>query len=58
MRTQDVFAAIRALGSISVRRRDGEWRIVPHHLSEECAYYTDDNEDAVVTAARMARECR
>lgn len=55
MRVSDVFSGIRALGTISVRRFEGEWRIVPHSQGEPQAYYTDDNEDALCTAVRMHR---
>ena len=45
---------------MSVRRVDGEWRITPAELhgtrkGEDVAYYTDDNEDALLTLVSMRR---
>lgn len=47
---------------IHVTRSDGEYRLVPMELvssrdhGEAVAYYTDDKDDAVLTAASMRRE--
>lgn len=46
---------------IHVSRVDGEWRLVCNeHMNtrheEPCAYYTDDNDDAYMTAVAMRRK--
>lgn len=46
---------------IAVSKKLGEWRLVLHEFvgtkrAESTAYYTDDNEDAILTAIRMRRD--
>jgi hypothetical protein len=53
MNTTQTMAAIRALG-LAVARHDGEWRINHRGGSEDTAYYTTDNDDALGTARLMA----
>jgi hypothetical protein len=53
MNTAQTMAAIRALG-LAVVRHDGEWRINHRGGSEDTAYYTTDNDDALGTAQLMA----
>lgn len=38
-----------ALRGVSIRKRDGEYRVNAHGAPEETAYYTDDLEDAYLT---------
>lgn len=52
-----------AMNDMCCGKRDGEWRISFPELqrnparAEATAYYTDDNEDAALTAAAMRRQC-
>lgn len=50
---KDTMAAIRALGNITVNRRDGEWRVNFRGEDENTAYYTNDADDALGTAKLM-----
>lgn len=47
------------INRMTFHRRDGEYRVAPQELhgddQERAAYYTDDLEDAVLTAGMMRR---
>lgn len=60
LRQKDVFAQIRALGGMTVKRDEaGEFRVtftgIPKERAEELAYYTDDLDDLLSTAQDMKR---
>lgn len=56
---KQLFEQVRAL-NLTIGCKYGEYRIAPKGLSkqrtEDCAYYTDDREDALNTARHMAQK--
>jgi hypothetical protein len=49
---KEAFKLIRSMGA-HVRREAGEWRVNIPGGNEATAYYTDDTEDAILTARDM-----
>jgi len=70
MTVAQTLLAIKAIPGMTARYRDGEYRVYPTYADstytkperefhqEAQAYYTDDAEDALVTAHKMAEEAR
>ena len=52
MNVKQTLDAIRATGA-TVSRKDGEWRVNAPKGTEATAYYTEDAEDALLTAQAM-----
>lgn len=54
---KQLFMAVRCI-AMSIRKRDGEYRVNYRNGSESTAYYTNDRADAYETAKRMREESK